>query len=214
MLAERAHRYTQTHVELALVRLDIFLSIYKKEHLLKLKLIVTLLLSLALTGCAAFQAPVKVHPIESADRPSFVEVDATRRGVLVVPRPDGHGYYVCSEPSPDVALTYVNKILAEIKANNPNVDAKTQLEFSTAVIDLSKRSQTILFLREVMFRLCEQSINQQLPPEQVSRLYEMAVQTALKMAEAELAKNQADLAKRLQDPAVRELWNQLIEPTR
>jgi len=50
----------------------------------------------------------------------------------------------------------------------------------------------------------------QLKPEQVMQLYELAVKTALKMAEAELAKQQADLAKRLADPAVRDLWKQVF----
>jgi hypothetical protein len=137
-------------------------------------------------------------------------MDATRRAVVIVPRPDGHGFYVCSEPSPDVALSFAMQLVASVKLANPNVDAQTQLQFTTAVIELTKRTQTLTFLRETMFRLCEQSINQQLPPELVSKLYELAVQSALKLAEAELAKNQADLARQLQDPAVRAMWNQLV----
>lgn len=37
------------------------------------------------------------------------------------------------------------------------------------------------------------------------------MQTSLKLAEAELAKNKADLAKALKDPAVRKLWKQLVD---
>ncbi len=84
------------------------------------------------------------------------------------------------------------------------------MEFRTAVVELSKRTQTILFLREAMFRICEQSINQNLSADQVMKLYELAVTTALKMAEADVAKNQADLAKQLSDPKVRELWKSVI----
>ena len=43
---------------------------------------------------------------------------------------------------------------------------------------------------------------------------ELAIQAALKLAEAELAKNQSELAKSLRDPAVRGLWKQLVEPSR
>jgi hypothetical protein len=168
-------------------------------------------LVLTLAGCAAVRAPVRVHPIDP-QKPSFIEVDASRRGVIVVPRPDGKGWIVCSEPSPDVALETVTRILGEVKVNNPNVpvDAKTEMEFRTAVVELSKRTQTILFLREAMFRICEQSINQNLSADQVMKLYELAVTTALKMAEADVAKNQADLAKQLSDPKVRELWKSVI----
>ncbi len=61
-----------------------------------------------------------------------------------------------------------------------------------------------------MFRICEQSINQNLSPEQVTKLYELAITTALKLAEADLAKNQTELARELSDPKVREVWNQVF----
>lgn len=171
-----------------------------------LTLCVLAISTLALGGCAS--SPVKVHPIDDPSKPHWVEVDASRRGVLIVPRRDGKGFLVCSEPSPDVALSVATSLIAELKLTNPNIDAKTQLEFSQAVIDLSKRSQTLLFLRESMFRLCEQSLNQNLSSEQVMDLYREAMKTALKLAESELTKQQADLAKQLQNPAVRDLWNQ------
>lgn len=178
-----------------------------------ISLCVLALSTVFLGGCASMlRAPVKVHPIEDPTKPHWVEVDASRRGVLIVPRPDGKGYLVCSEPSPDIALSVAASLIAEVKLANPNIDAKTQLEFNQAVIDLSKRSQTLLFLRESMFRLCEQSINQNLSSEQVMKLYEEAMKTALKMAEAELTKQQADLAKQLQNPAVRDLWNRTFGP--
>ncbi len=164
--------------------------------------------TLLLGGCASMRAPVKVHAIDDPTKPHWVEVDASRRGVLIVPRPDGKGFLACAEPSPDIALSVATTLIAELKLTNPNIDAKTQIEFTQAVIDLSKRSQTLLFLRESMFRLCEQSLNQNLSSDQVMDLYREAMKTALKMAEAELTKQQADLAKQLQNPAVRDLWNQ------
>jgi hypothetical protein len=100
-------------------------------------------------------------------------------------------------------------MLAQIKLDNPNVDAQTKLDFQTAVIDLAKRSQFISFQREALFRLCEQGMNQNLSSEQIFVLYQQVLQTSLKLAEAELAKNKAELAKALKDPAVRQLWNQL-----
>jgi hypothetical protein len=167
-------------------------------------------LAVVLSGCAAVRAPVKVHPID-ASKPSFVELDATRRGVVMIPRPNG-GWYVCSEPSPDVALEMVTKILAEVKINSPNtpVDAKAEAEFRIAVVELSKRTTTILFLRETLYRVCEASINQNLSPDQVMELYRLAITTALKLAESDLAKHQADLAKNLSDPKVREIWKNVF----
>jgi hypothetical protein len=58
--------------------------------------------------------------------------------------------------------------------------------------------------------VCEQSINQNLTAEQVTKLYELSITTALKLAEADAAKNQADLARELADPKVREIWQQVF----
>jgi hypothetical protein len=175
---------------------------------MKHKIVALLTGALLLSGCASFQPSVAIHPIAS-NQPTYIDMDASRRGVIIIPRPDNKGYFVCSEPSPDVAVATITRILAEVKLSNPNIDAKTEMEFRTAIIELTKRSQTILFLRESMFRICEQSINQNLSAEQVMKLHELAILTALKLAEAELAKNQADLAKQLADPKVRELWQQV-----
>lgn len=169
-------------------------------------------LAVLMSGCAALRPPVQVHPIETADKPTFVDLDATRRGYIILPRPDGKGFYVLAEPSPEAALATVNKILAEVSVKNGSVpiDAKTQIEFNTAVIQLASKSQTVLFLRESLYRLNEQSVNQTLPPEEIAKLYETAMLTALKMAETELAKQQTDLAKLLADPGVRDVWNQVF----
>lgn len=161
------------------------------------------------SGCASFQPSTSVHTAAN-NQPTFIDMDASRRGVVIIPRPNNQGYYVCSEPSPDIAVETVSKILLQVKMDNPNIDAKTEMEFRTAVVELTKRTQTILFLRESMFRICEQSINQNLSPEQVTRLYEMAITTALKLAEADLAKNQTELARELSDPKVRDVWQRVF----
>jgi hypothetical protein len=166
--------------------------------------------SLVLSGCASFYPPTNTHELTSG-KAYWIDTDASRRGIVVLPRADGKGVQVCAEPSPDVALQTITQIMAQVTLNNPQVDAKTQLEFSTAVIDLSKRSQTILFLREVLFRLCEQSVNNNLSSDQVMQLYELAVKTSLVLAQGELAKHQADLALRLSDPAVRKMWNEVTQ---
>ncbi len=165
--------------------------------------------ALLLSGCASFQPSTSVHSVAS-NQPTYIDMDASRRGVLIIPRPNNKGYFVCSEPSPDVAVETVSKILLQVKADNPNIDAKTEMEFRSAVVELTQRTQTILFLRESMFRICEQSINQNLSPEQVTELYTISITTALKLAEADLAKNQTDLAKELSDPKVREIWKEVF----
>lgn len=166
-------------------------------------------LAITLGGCAVTPS-VRVHPL-TANQPTIVDLDASARAIIMVPRADGKGMSVCSEPSPDVAMSAVASMLAQVKLDNPNVDVQTKLDFQTAVIDLARRSQFINFQRESLFRLCEQGMNQNLSSEQIFVLYQQVLQTSLKLAEAELAKNKADLAKALKDPAVRQLWNQLVD---
>lgn len=166
-------------------------------------------LAITLGGCAVTPS-VRVHPL-TANQPTIVDLDASARAIIMVPRADGKGMSVCSEPSPDVAMSAVASMLAQVKLDNPNVDVQTKLDFQTAVIDLARRSQFINFQRESLFRLCEQGMNQNLSSEQIFVLYQQVLQTSLKLAEAELAKNKADLAKSLKDPAVRQLWNQLVD---
>ena len=175
----------------------------------------TILMGLALisaatlSGCAVTPA-VSVHTL-SSDAPQIVTTDSSARAIIMIRKADGSTGF-CAEPSPDTAMSAIAKMVAEVNLQNPNVDAKTQIEFQTAVIELSKRSQTILLLRESFYRICEAGLNQNLTGEQVLKQQEVALQAALKLAEAELAKNQADLAKTLRDPAVRGLWKQLVAP--
>ncbi len=166
-------------------------------------------LTFTLGGCAVTPS-VRVHPL-TAGQPTIVDLDASARAIIMVPKPDGKGMAVCSEPSPDVAMSAVASMLAQVKLDNPNVDVQTKLDFQTAVIDLARRSQFISFQREALFRLCEQGMNRNLSSEQIFVLYQQVMQTSLKLAEAELAKNKADLAKALKDPDVRKLWNQLVD---
>ncbi|MBP9807420.1 MAG: hypothetical protein WC028_09930 [Candidatus Obscuribacterales bacterium] len=172
-------------------------------------LILAAVVALSLAGCAVAPS-VRVHPLTAA-QPTVVDLDASARAIIMVPKPDGKGMAVCSEPSPDVAMSAVASMLAQVKLDNPNVDVQTKLDFQTAVIDLARRSQFVNFQRESLFRLCEQGMNQNLSSEQIFVLYQQVLQTSLKLAEAELAKNKADLAKALKDPAVRQLLNQLVD---
>lgn len=164
--------------------------------------------ALLLSGCAALQPSTSVHTVATS-QPTFVDMDASRRGVIIIPKPNG-GYQFCAEPSPDVALETVTKMLVEAKTNGSNVDAKAEAEFRTAVVQLSKTAVSVRFLREALYRVCEQSVNQNLSAEQVTSLYTIAISTALKLAEADAAKNQADLARELSDPKVREVWQQVF----
>jgi hypothetical protein len=163
---------------------------------------------MALAGCATAPS-VSVHQLQPG-QPYWMTTDASARGIFMIPRSDGKGMYECSEPSPDAMLQTVAQLTAQVQLQNPQVDAQTQVQFSTAVIELTQRTQTIVFLREVLFRTCEQAANQNLNSDQIMQLYTMAMQTALKMAESDLAKTQGATAQALKDPKVQRMFDQLV----
>ncbi len=199
--------YRQLHRQMSLVKLD-------EEAEVKMRSLIAItalaLSALVLGGCSVAPS-VAVHSLDVA-RPSVVSTDASARGIILLPKAGGQGMYVCAEPSPDVAMAAVAKMIAEVKTQNPAIDVKTQLEFQTAVVQLAQRSQTLQLLREGMYRACEAGINQNLSADQVMKLHELAMQAALKLAESELTRNKADLVKSLRDPKVRELFEQMTEP--
>jgi len=98
----------------------------------KLAIVALLGGALALVGCATAPS-VSVHQLQPG-QPYWNTTDAAARGVVILPRPDGKGVEVCSEPSPDAMLQTVAQLTAQVQLQNPQVDAQTQVQFSTAVI--------------------------------------------------------------------------------
>ncbi|MDX5332754.1 MAG: hypothetical protein LPK58_01725, partial [Gammaproteobacteria bacterium] len=64
--------------------------------------------------------------------------------------------------------------------------AKIASETRQEVVQLAKRSQMLMFLRESLYRLCELSINQDLSPDEVVRQYELVIKTAQELAMVEM----------------------------
>jgi hypothetical protein len=162
-----------------------------------------------LTGCATFTRPAQIHAL-TPNAPYLVDFDASRRGALLLPRPDGKGMMYCAEPSPDVAYNSVLSLVASIQTQNPSVDATTQLQFQQSVVELAQRTETIQFLREALYRLCEQSLNGTMSQAAVEQEYDNALKTALALAEADLSKTQPALAAQLTDPKLKDLWSKLL----
>jgi hypothetical protein len=181
----------------------------KGTNMKKIGLLVIPMLVSMLTGCASLTRPARVHTIAAPPSPSWMDYDASRRGAYVLPK--NGGLAVCAEPSPDVALSTVASLVAQVELQNPNVSAQAQLNFQQSVVELTQRTESLNFLRESMYRMCEQAIDGNLSSAQIKDLYDTALQTSLALAEADLAKQQNQLAQHLQDPEVRAMWKQLIE---
>jgi hypothetical protein len=164
---------------------------------------------LLLSSCATVTSPARIHPL-TPNAPYIADMDASRRTAILLPRPDGKGVMYCAEPSPDVAYNSVISLVASIQLQNPSVDASTQLQFQQSVVELAQRTETIQFLREALYRLCEQSLNGTMSQAAVEQEYDNALKTALALAEADLVKTQAGLPAQMTDPKVQELWKKFL----
>jgi hypothetical protein len=80
-------------------------------------------------------------------------------------------------------------------------------------VELAQRSEVVQALREELFRLCEQGLNGTLSQAAIEQEYDNALKTALALAQTDLAKAQsgATAAAKLADPAVKALFDQLVQ---
>lgn len=161
--------------------------------------IVAVTLSL-LTGCANLTDPARRTELEDKS-PYWFDYDASRRGAIMVPKESK--LKICSEPSPDVALNLVTKLEATVKK-----DAVGQVggdaEFNSSVVKLAERTQMVMFLRETLYRLCEQSLNHEFSSTELIGAYEEAIRIAGSLVEtdrenAKTQKAKAEAAKSLID---------------
>ena len=141
-------------------------------------------LLLTLGGCANFTSPARSSALAGNDV-HWLDYDATRRGALVMP--GGASIKTCAEPAPDAALTMVTKLEVG-STTGTGADAKertAKTEFNSTVVDLARRTQTVAFLRESLFRLCEQSLNNKFTSNEILTAYEKVIAVAQKIAEAD-----------------------------
>jgi len=150
---------------------------------MRTKILISLVFIFLLTGCASLTSPARQHQLEEG-KIYWFDYDASRRGAVLIPNHERKNIAICAEPSPDVALEILNKFKADVAVKEVEVGAEAEVQ--EKVIQLAKRSQTLMFLRESLYRLCELSLNFQLKDEEVKKLYEKVIDAAAKMAEAEL----------------------------
>lgn len=151
------------------------------------------ILLLTLTGCANLTSPARDHEIDPT-KAHWLDYDASRRGTLVVPA--DRNVKTCAEPSPDVALTLVSKLEASLKPEAGG-EATAKGEFSATVIELAKRTQMVMFLREALFRLCEQSLNGNFEKRDIVDVYKqiLGAATAIVRTDQEAARTKAQEAQ-------------------
>ena len=146
-------------------------------------------------GCDAWGAPAKyVQPLTLTDgdtRPIALQSNVNRRFVYIVRAPatdtSGHQYYVYAEPPPDTALTSTTDISGSLKLPE-TAEASAKLSLATSIVELTKRTQNIVLLRDTLFRLAEARANGFIDPKTYDEQFAQVTKAAF-----DLASGQADL---------------------
>lgn len=177
-----------------------------------MRLATLLLAALLLAACQNLTPPALKRGI-SVEKGTWFVYAADRRGATMVPRDasGNTGVILCAEPVPDIALENLSKIVAKVTTPQ-GVSGEGSAEFSSAVIELAGRTQNILFLREAMYRLCEQGMNGFLSREQVAESYVKVLETVVEFGRAATAAETARALNLAPDAATRSEIRRMIEP--
>jgi hypothetical protein len=156
-----------------------------------MKKISLLLALISLVGCTNFTSPARKSTVD-INQGVWFDYDGSRRGAILIPSTSK--VRTCSEPSPDVALNLVSKLSGTIK--KPEAGEITgNSEFNSSVVKLAERTQMVMFLRESLYRLCEQSLARDYTNAEVLEAYNKTIDTAVKIIELDRVKADTEKAK-------------------
>jgi hypothetical protein len=147
--------------------------------------------ALLASGCAVFTPPAAVHQV--APGVYWAEYEAARRGDwghLV-----GDRFTICAQPNPDVAMETTAKLLLQV--NYAGISGSLSPELASKVVELTGRTQTVLVLRETLYRICEQAAAGTLTREDLRALYADALATVRDMTAADRARATEGAARAL-----------------
>ncbi|NOU09783.1 MAG: hypothetical protein HOO98_07170 [Nitrospira sp.] len=139
------------------------------------------------SGCTFFTQPAREEKLE-ANQAYWFHYEAARRGGFLVGADSK--VKMCAEPAPDVALARTAEFIGKGAFEGAPIEAKAKL--AERLAQLEGRTETVLILRESLFRLCELSINNPaLPPAELKALYQAVINAVVQLATADVTNAQA-----------------------
>lgn len=153
--------------------------------------------SVILTSCSVFTQPASEYELKSGASYWF-DHDSTRSSAIFSPGSSAVKY--CMAPPPDVSLSLVSSIKAGMttkQINEINADAK----FSTAVIDLARRTEITNFIRDTLYRVCELRLQGDLGEREL-QIFLAAIRSAENMTKSELRDKKIELVKEARQAGV------------
>lgn len=173
---------------------------------MRVRMLVVVLLVSTLVACTNLTSPARSKKLQP-NVTYWLDYAAERRGAIAAPR--STELTVCAEPVPDVALQHTSSFLAKVDVPQ-SAEGELSTEFASEVVQLAGRTQTVLLLREAMYRLCEQSMNGNLNQSDIKSLFEKVLETTLLFGKADALNAGARL--RADPETKKEILDYLGEP--
>lgn len=152
-----------------------------------------LILFITCTSCRWFAVPRYNHEPLQGDV-QWLNYDATRRGGFVLPADSKHK--VIAEPAPDAIVSSAFDLLA--KADLKGESGEVQVKYAENVAELASRHETVLVLREALYRLSELNINQAVSDaDHLKAMYEQALSAVTDLATASKLREKRKLAENI-----------------
>jgi hypothetical protein len=129
---------------------------------------------------------------------------ADTRGGYIVKCADGKRL-ILSEPAPDVAREYQASLTAAAGLISKVKDVNIAADYSSKVVDLARRSQSLQILREALFRLSEMVANGAVNPGEAKELYDRVLRSVEIIALAELG--DSGMPETAQKDAIRSFYS-------
>lgn len=124
-------------------------------------------LLVGVAGCGVFGRPAqdKTELYVTKGGVDIVSYTGTLRGAYVLP--PGSQARFCAEPAPDVSLDTLKEIAATLKATaetvgnvaKPSIEAGIDSKITTKALELQGRTALVVLARDLLYRLCELSLN-------------------------------------------------------
>lgn len=146
--------------------------------------------SVMLTSCSVFTPPASEYELKP-NTSYWFDHDSTRSSAIFSPKNSSVKY--CMAPPPDVSLSLISSLKAGMttqQINEINADAK----FSTAVVDLARRTEVTNFIRDTLYRVCEMRLQGDIGEREL-QIFLAAIKSAEDMTSSELKEKQIELIK-------------------
>ena len=135
---------------------------------------------------------------------TVIDYGADRRGSYLLKTNDGK-HIIVSEPSPDVAQEIVSSLGLTAETIGDLAKPELKAAYTSKVLDLASRSQTLQVLRESLFRLSEMGASSDITTEHRVSLYLKVLDTVRLIAATEFANSGA--SKEMKDATLKKFMS-------